>query len=238
MSPINVPETVICYARERALDALTNDASERVVKYYSIDSDYAGALFLGLEPNDPDRFTATDLFAVSTLRVSIPARGARRFLVEQAEQERIAEAMRSLPVGPLECVEDYGLGAMCRFHQMLKEALHPHEAETSNRWVTASKLAARKRPDLFPVRDSLVSSFLGLEKLKTVEQEYVVFRDLMSRPDIGQRLDVLQGELEKRSVEDQLILESSRLRLLDVALWTRAAQERRKRRKLQRLGKP
>ncbi|MGP5008391.1 DUF6308 family protein [Brachybacterium tyrofermentans] len=222
MTTIDVPATVTSRAQERALEALGDDAACRAIKYFSVNSNYAGALFLGLEPNEPDRFTATDLFAVSSLSVSIPARGARCLLAEPVEQNRIAEALRLLPVGPLETVEDDVLEAMSDFHGKVKKALRPHGVKSSNRWVTASKLAARKRPHLFPVRDSLVATSLGLGELKTVAQEYAVFRHLMSHPEVSDRLDDLQEELEKRRTEKGLILENSHLRLLDVVLWTHA----------------
>ena len=227
MTTIDVPETVTRRVREKTLVALTKDAEVRFVEYYSIDSDFAGALFLGLEPNEPDRFTVTDLFAVSTLEVSIPARGARRFLVEPTEQDEIDKALRSLPVGPLEKVDDADLVVMQEAYTRIKMALHPHGAKTSNRWVTASKLVARKRPDLFPVRDRMVAGYLEFDKLKTVEQEYAVFRDLMSRADIRERIADVEEGLKKRASGGGLIVESEPLRLLDVALWTYARKKDR-----------
>ena len=52
--------------------------------------------------------------------------------------------------------------AMAELHHALKRALSPPEVTKPNPWVTDSKLCARKRPDLFPVRDSVVCAYLGL----------------------------------------------------------------------------
>ena len=52
--------------------------------------------------------------------------------------------------------------AMADMYQALKSALSPPDVKNPNPWVTASKLCARKRPDLFPVRDNVVCTYLGL----------------------------------------------------------------------------
>lgn len=144
-----VQADVLQDTREKALAALSDNSWKHIAEYFRIKSNYAGALFLGLEPNEPDRFTAVDLFAASTLNVSVPARAARRFLIESGEQEKFSAGFRSLPDVSIEKAQDVDLHTMCRFYMEVKNALKRHEAESSNAWVTASKLVARKRPRLF-----------------------------------------------------------------------------------------
>lgn len=216
-------EDVMKGTREKALAALSDDRWERIVDYFRVQSNFAGALFIGLEPNEPDRFTAADLFAASTLNVTVPARAVRRFLVERQEQKSLSEGLRSLPDVPIEKAEDADLQVMYAFYKNVKAALKRHDAESSNAWVTASKLVARKRPNLFPVRDRKVSRYLDLGRVETVVHEYAVFRHLMSDPEVRGRLSALEKYLESRKESDGLVLEDAPLRLLDVALWRAAS---------------
>lgn len=218
-----VQADVLRETREKALAALSDDKFKKIAKYFRVRSNFAGALFLGLEPNEPDRFTAVDLFAVSTLNVTVPARASRRFLVESEEQEKFSAGFRSLPNLSIENAEDADLHVMYAFYKEVKKALKRYEAKSSNAWVTASKLVARKRPDLFPVRDRKVNGYLSLGKMETVVQEYAVYRHLMSDPEVSGNLSALEKHLESRKESDGLVLENSRLRLLDVALWRAAS---------------
>lgn len=219
---VEVQADVLQDAREKALAALSDDKWKNIAKYFRIESNFAGALFLGLEPNEPDRFTAVDFFAASTLNVTVPPRAARRFLIESEEQENFSAGLRSLPDLSIEKAEDADLHDMYAFYKTVKAGLKRHDATSSNAWVTASKLVARKRPNLFPVRDRKVSGYLGLGRVKTVTQEYAVYRHLMSGPEVSGRLSALEKHLESRKENDGLALEDSRLRLLDVALWRAA----------------
>ena len=45
---------------------------------------------------------------------------------------------------------------MEQLYEAIKQALSANTLKNPNAWVTASKLCARKRPDLFPVRDKEV----------------------------------------------------------------------------------
>ena len=57
--------------------------------------------------------------------------------------------------------------------------------------MTASKLCARKRPDLFPVRDKEVCDYLGLTQLRNYQADWQVFRSLIGDPDITAAIDVM-----------------------------------------------
>ena len=58
------------------------------------------------------------------------------------------------------------LTAMQQHYEAVKQALSADTVKNPNAWVTASKLCARKRPDLFPVRDKEVCDYLGLTQLQ------------------------------------------------------------------------
>jgi hypothetical protein len=111
------------------------------------------------------------------------------------------------------------LQAMEDFHLALKQAISPTESPTANPWVTASKLSARKRPDLFPVRDSVVCRALGLQERKQNYQvDWLVYRSLMQDDQIRFRLDQVIDEAARHPGVD-VGRRMSRLRHLDVVLW-------------------
>ena len=216
---VEAPREVLEHARRESLRVLSPERYACVAKYFTIDSNYAGALFAGLEPNEPGRFTPADLFAVSSLSVSIPARGARRLLHEQHDEDDPAQKLTTLPTVRLEDAEAPDLEAMADFHNSVKRALRKHGARAANAWVTAAKLCARKRPHLFPVRDRRVSTILGFHRGMTLPQEYAVYRSLMKDDEVRQALRRLEDDLRGRERQGGMELEGVRLRLLDVALW-------------------
>ena len=213
------PPDVVDRAREVSLRATSPQRYSSVAKYFAIDSNYAGALFLGVEPNAPDRFTPTDLFAVSSLSVNIPARGARRLLQEAHDEHDPIKKLKDLTTTRLEDAKGADLEVMADFHHSVKKTLRRHGAKSSNAWVTAAKLCARKRPHLFPVRDRRVSEFLGFHTGMTLVEEYAVYRSLMNDHEVRRALEHLEEELRGREIQDGLILEGVPLRLLDAALW-------------------
>jgi hypothetical protein len=88
--------------------------------------------------------------------------------------------------------------------------------------VTASKLCARKRPDLFPARDREVCGYLGLAQLRNYQVDWQVFRNLMGDPDIVAAIDVAGKAVMAAAAGRRLQVDHSRLRLLDAAIWTYA----------------
>jgi hypothetical protein len=90
--------------------------------------------------------------------------------------------------------------------------------------VTTSKLTARKRPDLFPVRDSVVSKYLGLSgRSQNFEVNWQVYRRLLQDDAIRSRLDQLVDEAADRDGVD-VGSPLRRLRHLDVVLWMHACR--------------
>lgn len=225
MSKIPVVSTeMLNYALDRAREALQGDtAVERIAKYYKIESDFAGSLYLGIPDPDPTVITAADLFAVSSLSIRIPARGARRLLLEQGGAGSVTQALGALPSKALAETDEADLRLMEDFYLAVRDALRRAEAtRPSGAWVTASKIVARKRPELFPVRDTQVTTFLGTRKSANYFTDWIVYRYLMNDEVVLSDLKRIAGALEGRAKSDEYLIETAPLRLLDVALWTLA----------------
>lgn len=112
------------------------------------------------------------------------------------------------------------LAAMEGLYEAVKQALSADTVKNPNAWVTASKLCARKRPDLFPVRDKEVCDYLGLTQLQNYQVDWQVFRYLMGDRDIVAAIDMMGKAVTAVADGRRLQADHSRLRLLDAAIWT------------------
>ena len=106
---------------------------------------------------------------------------AVRLLLEMTATNRALRHLLTEDVLPLDAdlamAGEDTLLAMSRLHEATKQALSPSHVKNPNRWVTASKLCARKRPDLFPVRDSVVCGLLELSGTRhNYEVDWQVYR--------------------------------------------------------------
>lgn len=196
--------------------ASADDAVDQLARYYTVESDYAGATFAGLTPHDPNRVTPTDLLAATTLSVDIPPITIRRLTADTTVARRAAELLESLdPALGIEAAEARA-PQMAEFYELVKSSLHTVGSKTSNAWVTASKICARKRPRLFPVRDTVVTNRLGLKQ--SYPDDWPVFAALMTDEDLGHRIDA--AVLEANSREGVDVGDTTlRLKHLDVLLW-------------------
>jgi hypothetical protein len=121
--------------------------------YYGITDGvgYTGSHFDSWPSNDPDRFTADDLVAVSFLSVFVPPQAARTLLATDAR--RFAGLLaavgpdRDLAQEPQALAEDSPPSQLYRAVRKL-----PGVGRT-----IATKLVARKRPRLLPIYDSVVA---------------------------------------------------------------------------------
>jgi len=208
----------------QALEALSGESHSgpvrRLVAYYAVDGDYAGASFATLPPVEPQTITATDLHATSLLSVDVGPGATRRLLGSSPERDRAVAALGQLPDINLADAGAETLTSMEEFYRWVKSALSSPAARDPNPWVTASKLCARKRPRLFPVRDRNVSTFLGVLKLNDFRMDWLVFRDLVRRPEVAHELALLPARVQGAAGERAVVIDESPLRLLDAALWT------------------
>ncbi|EWT07992.1 hypothetical protein N864_11670 [Intrasporangium chromatireducens Q5-1] len=217
---------VVDQARSQALTALSSHGTkkpveERLAAFYDVSGNYAGASFASLPANDTQDVTAADLHAVSLLSVDIGPAATRRLLDSGHHRNAVLESLAQLPQpAALATAGGQTLKEMESFYTAVKSALSSTTAKKSNPWVTASKLCARKRPGLFPVRDNNVCSHLGILKLNDFRLDWQVFRSLLQEEEINERLETLPGEIHGRAQGRELRLDTSPLRLLDAALWT------------------
>lgn len=132
--------------------------------YYGPDSTYDGRRYDELGDGDPDRFTAEDVVAVSSLSVQIPITYSWRLLRDDADS--LNELLRQVPrqldlwdagdgvVGPGSPAD--------RLWQCLK-SFGKHGGDDGDAWVTAGKLLARKRPRLIPIYDNRVRDLVAVK---------------------------------------------------------------------------
>jgi hypothetical protein len=219
-------------ALRKAVSALEGStALSRLRRYYDQHGNYAGDLLTTLEPNPADDLSPADLLAVAMLSMRIQPLQART-LLDSTSGGRVQSirSLRAIPFGlPITSLDATDVNAprlldqMWDLHDGFRTAMSGQVAST-NRWVFAAKLCARKRPYLFPVRDNEVCCYLGdVARLSSsgmgqFSHDVQVFAFLMSHQDVAGQLSELRRALEA----EQYRLDASDLRLLDAALWMAA----------------
>jgi hypothetical protein len=220
------PPDLLVHAKDRAMRALQGDglhpAQDRLARFYDTDGDYAGASFVQLQPIDPMNIGASDVLATTLLSVHIGAGAIRRILHDSATRDSLLRKLKDTPNSELGSAGIPELTAMAELYEGIKRALSADTVKNPNAWVTASKLCARKRPRLFPVRDSDVCDYLGLTAYKNYQVDWQVFRSLIADQDVIAAIDGISEATKAAAVQRRLQLDHPRLRLLDAAIWTYA----------------
>jgi hypothetical protein len=219
------PPDLAADAKQKAMETLRSDgphaAQHRLARFYDTDGDYAGASFAQLGPIDPIDITPADLLATTLLSVRIRPGAARRMLDRGDTRNTLLQKLRDLPDCDLANAGSPALTAMEGLYEAVKQVLSADTVKNPNAWVTASKLCARKRPDLFPVRDREICDYLGLTRWRNYQMDWQVFRSLIGDPDIIAAID-LMSKATAEAAAGRLQVDQSRLRLLDAAIWTYA----------------
>jgi hypothetical protein len=104
---------------------------------------------------------------------------------------------------------------------VVKQALREPRVRRSDPWVTASKLCARKRPRLLPVRDHAVRQMLGIRPPYDHRLDWKIYRELVRDDEIADLLLAATATARTPSGTPVQISDPP-LRILDVALWTKA----------------
>lgn len=226
-----VPEEVFEHARAQVLVALDSGGERpvgpRLASYYDRDGNYAGAAFAELLPNDPHDLTATDLHAVSLLSVTVGPGATRRFLDSGPVRSALLAKLADVPEVDLHVAGPDDLLAMAAFYEEVKMHLAEPTTVSSDRWVTASKICARKRPSLFPVRDRVIRDLLGLTRHANYQVDWQVFRALIGDRDIINACDAARTAAHEAADGRRVDIDQERLRVLDAALWTYPPKGRR-----------
>lgn len=197
-----------------AVDAIRStleqeDAAELLDGYFAPGA-FTGAHFERLDgggdrPEVANVFTAADVASVALLSVPLEGSIVQWLLVDAADQ--LASLLADVPMADLataegrEALSDDGKAAE------LYELLRGRDKIGSTK---ASKLMARKRPALVPIRDTVVSAHLG-----DPHRWWPVWRAAMGDDDVVARLDELRAASG--------VPELTRLRAADIVLW-RAAE--------------
>lgn len=228
---ISLDRALLVAALERAKEAVdSDDALDRLARFYDLKSEYAGTSFLDVKPNIPGSICAADLYAVSRLSITVTNLQGRLLLDDPdvvTTTERLLDAID--PDLTIRDLTSTALSAMWELQQHLRSLL-ASDTSQSNYWVFAAKLCARKRPKLFPVRDSVVCRYLsgGKELAGSVSQvqqgrlgwfsaDIQVFAYLASDEELLRSLNSLANRAQARDIR----VDDEVLRLLDVLLWTR-----------------
>lgn len=189
-----------------------DEAALRLLRrYYAPDGKgtaAVGAWWDGWDPSgrraqDADRFTSDDLVSLALLSERVPGPAAQELLVTKADwfAGLLADVAPDRDLGEQsEKVDPVGAGS--RLYAAVKTL--PYVKTTR-----ASKLLARKRPRLFPIRDGVVEQVLGLGT------------EFWEPLRVALRADncALDRRLARLHAEAGLPPEVTRLRVLDVLAW-------------------
>lgn len=184
---------------------------------------YTGRFFEPLAArSDPDRFEASDLVAVSCLKVDIDAETAGWLLLGDGQRET-ADLLAALEVPPWGSLRDYDLARN-------EAALDLWGLLSDRRQLgptRVSKLLAAKRPHFVPIYDSFVADALLPSAHRQHWHWWGPWRDVLLGPD-GQEIAEAVNEIRLDAAESNgRIHYLSELRVLDIVIWM--AEERRRR---------
>lgn len=184
-----------------------------VAAYFDAGSTFAGSLFDTMGVNEPFRVTVDDLFATSLLDVRFGPAATRKIL--GAEADVISDRLKEIDPGVTIWDEDGQLdGPLADLWSLLCGL--PDVGP-----VTATKLLARKRPELAPIVDRVIIRTLRPEPGRTWRTVKTLLLD-------GER----RARLMDLAPDDDV----STLRLFDVLLWMHGSEARTVRQVRTRLG--
>jgi hypothetical protein len=154
------------------------------------------------------------------MSVRIGPGATRRILQDGNTRDALLQKLRGLPDINLARAGIPELTAMASLYEEVKRALSAASVKRPDAWVTASKLCARKRPNLYPVRDRDVRDHLGLSVFRNYQVDWQIFRSLMRDDGILTAIDEIAKATYAAAEGRTLRLDRSPLRLLDAAIWT------------------
>jgi hypothetical protein len=231
-----VEESMFATALAQTEDAFTRGgpgvehAVEALLQYYDPAGKFSGATFLDVENYDDFAITAGDLWAVSTLSMKVPPEAGRALMNPGTLKTIVVSHLRQLPTTlGLPDVTATDLEHMRALYEGVRSMLPPlGRGPETNQWVLSSKICARKRPLLFPVRDSKVCTYLSGNKrmggkpgqLGSFRRDIQVLAYLITHPVVREKLATVRVQLNAQ--QPSWSFDWSDLRLLDTTLWTHA----------------
>lgn len=204
-------------------------AVRHLATYYDPAGKYAGATFLDVEGYDDYAITAADLWAVTTLSMTVPPEAGRALMNPGPLRTIVNSKLRHLPVTlPLSDAAPQHLDHMYDLYTAIRTMLPALGKRETNQWVMASKICARKRPMLFPVRDKQVCTYLGNNRLTGNEpgrlgsfgRDIQVFAYLSTHDDVRHWIKTARDAVLEQN--PTWSVDWSDLRVLDIVLWMQA----------------
>jgi len=185
--------------KQRIIELLNRPQVEKLVhRYFNPlrDEPFAGNLFHSLGENHPFRFSRDDLLSLNLLDEPVTARQVE--LVTSGKFDRLLHPLD--PAFDIRMLEGDSYSSAIALWDALDEV--PQFGPTR-----VSKLLARKRPNLLPIRDSVVNRVLGIDG-------YSWWRPLAQVMNQGSTSDLLRA-----MTPDSPHGRPTLLRVLDVAIW-------------------
>lgn len=201
-----------------SIAAIVDDHGAELVAHYYAGPEFAGSLFDNFGENPTHRLVSDDLLAASLLDVRFGPEALRALL-----QDRVADSL--LAVVPSDrplWAADYD--TVLSTHSSAGRLWTVLTTIPGVGGTRASKLLARKRPDLLPILDSVIRSKLGLGELDAWGALQVALDDVETRAAIDGLASKLDGPTP------------TTLRLLDVATWMRFSESDNARRARKGVG--
>lgn len=196
---------------------------ERLARYYTPEANLAGGTFVGHGESDPERLDERDLLAVTLLDVKVPPRTVRALLEPGPTRDRVTAMLAADRLPPdaslWEATPDL-VAAMAELYEFLRSLVPPTRDRYEVNWATAAKICARKRPNLFPVRDELVCRYLRLWPSR-YQVDWQVFAWVMGHDDVRDHLARLVDRAAA-GAEVDIPAPEALLRHLDVVVWMHA----------------
>jgi hypothetical protein len=191
---------------ERIREHIFADDAEEQLKHYMAPGAFSGAAFerIGGRGDDPEtmnEFTPADLVAVTTLNVRVSGWGAIELL--ETRRDEFAGLLAAVPRVPLHEVSKSDLEPLWDLQRALDSVRDVGH-------VTRSKLLARKRPRLVPIRDHYVlASLVG----QAHGELTLPLREALQHEGIVDRLEDLRTRAGAHDI--------STIRVLDILVWMR-----------------
>lgn len=180
-------------------------AAAQIERYFG--EHYTGSQFEVLTDADPNRITANDIVAVSTLGVTVPA-GVAIWLLSEAGRRAVSELLGGVPTdvdiwdGPSLVAPGNNLW---KLWYLLRTACWPGTTVGNGMGpTTISKLMAAKRPRLVPITDSVIT------KVLPSDGHWAAFAAALGTEQVRQPIEQATGGAPSHL---------SLLRRIDIAIW-------------------
>lgn len=184
--------------------AMPKELAAAVRIFYQDDWTFAGSTFLAMESR-PNRIEAEDLLAVTLMGEMFPAKAIRQLLFDRPGG-RVANLLAKIPPEQTlwgSNVDDLHSTGNPVFDLWQLLDLFPYVGPTR-----ASKLMARKRPNLIPIYDSIIG-----KRVASSSDYWYVFHTFLTQE--ANRAEV--RDIQRRAG----VVDVPLLRVLDTAVWMR-----------------